>query len=214
MSVGAAVSAFAAVFPAELPDKTAIASVVLVTRYRRPFAVWVGAAAAFTIHVTVAVALGSFIGRLPQTPVQLVVAALFAIGAVVLYRESAKDEAHGVDATEEAKALGADEAVPTEAGVRTAPASAWTATAAAFGAVLLAEWGDLTQLATASLAARSDDPVAVGVGALLALWSVAAIAAVAGQALTRRVPTRLLHRLAAGIFAALAVWTLVEIAVA
>jgi putative Ca2+/H+ antiporter (TMEM165/GDT1 family) len=199
VSVGDAVQAFAAVFPAELPDKTMVASVVLVARFRRPAAVWVGAAAAFTVHVTVAVTLGSFVGRLPATPVQLVVAALFAVGAGVLLRESADDDELPV---------GGIDAEPGS-GVTT---GARTATVAAFGTVLLAEWGDLTQIATASLAARSDAPVAVGVGALAALWTVAAVAAVAGQALARRIPTRLLQRVAAAVFAGLAIWTLVELA--
>ena len=57
--------AFATVFPAELPDKTMIATIVLVARYRRPLWVWIGAVAAFTVHVTVAVAAGSAIGLLP-----------------------------------------------------------------------------------------------------------------------------------------------------
>jgi Ca2+/H+ antiporter, TMEM165/GDT1 family len=195
VSVAIALQAFAAVFPAELPDKTMFASVVMVTRYRKPLAVWVGAAAAFTIHVTVAVTLGSFLGRLPHTPVQIAVAALFAGGAVLLFRESTK-------APDPAAEVDGDTTVATDTG---------RVVGAAFGAVLLAEWGDLTQLATASLAARTDDPVGVGIGALAALWSVAAIAAVAGQALTRRMPTRLLHRLAAAVFAGLAVWTVIEI---
>jgi putative Ca2+/H+ antiporter (TMEM165/GDT1 family) len=203
VSVGTAVTAFATVFPAELPDKTMFASVVLVTRYRRPLAVWTGAAAAFTIHVTVAVTLGSFLGRLPKTPVQVVVAALFAGGSLLLLRESTRDpEPVGAGVDPNGDGTGASTAVTTSGG---------RVVLAAFLAVLLAEWGDLTQLATASLAARSNDPIGVGVGALLALWAVAAIAAVAGQALTRRIPTKLLHRLAAGIFAALAVWTVIEI---
>ncbi len=56
MAASDAARAFATVFLAELPDKTMIATVVLVTRYRRPGWVWLGAAAAFTVHVVVAVA--------------------------------------------------------------------------------------------------------------------------------------------------------------
>jgi putative Ca2+/H+ antiporter (TMEM165/GDT1 family) len=211
VSIATALQAFAVVFPAELPDKTMIASVVLVTKYRRPLAVWLGAAAAFTIHVTVAVTLGSFLGRLPKTPVELVVAALFAVGAVVLFRESTKDQDTGTD-TEGAPdgELTGTEPAAVAGRVGTTPARV---AATAFATVLLAEWGDLTQLATASLAARSNDPLGVGVGALVALWAVAAIAAVAGRALTRRVPTRLLHRVAAAVFAALAVWTLAGVLV-
>ena len=46
---------------------------------------------------------------------------------------------------------------------------AWTG----FAVILVAEFGDLTQIATATLAARYHDPLSVGVGAVLALWAVA-----------------------------------------
>jgi Ca2+/H+ antiporter, TMEM165/GDT1 family len=64
----------------------------------------------------------------------------------------------------------------------------------AFVVVFLAEWGDLTQILTASLAARFHAPVAVGLGAGLALWSVAALAVIAGRPL-RRLPAALVGRL-------------------
>ena len=57
----------------------------------------------------------------------------------------------------------------------------------AFVVIFLAEWGDLTQILTANLAAHYHDPLSVGVGALLALWAVAALAVVAGQSVLRLV---------------------------
>jgi len=186
-----ALQAFAAVFPAELPDKTMVATVVLTTRYRRPLAVWMGAAAAFAVHVVVAVTAGRLLTALPEVAVQLAVAALFATGAVLLWRE--------------------DDEIEVDDDVDAARSTFLAAVGGSFGVVLLAEWGDLTQLATAGLAARSDAPVLTGLGALAALWTVAAIAATAGAALARRIPVRLLRRIAAGIFAALAVVTLGEL---
>src|SRR5699024_6444473 len=73
MSLHALLQAFATVFPAELPDKSMVATIVLVTRYRRPALVWVGVVAAFGVHSVVAVAAGSVIGLLPETVVQVVV---------------------------------------------------------------------------------------------------------------------------------------------
>jgi Ca2+/H+ antiporter, TMEM165/GDT1 family len=70
--------------------------------------------------------------------------------------------------------------------------------------------GDLTQILTANLAARYRDPLSVGVGALLALWSVAALALTVGRGLVQRVPTRLVRRLTGVVLAVLAVATLVE----
>jgi len=81
---------------------------------------------------------------------------------------------------------------------------------ASFGVVFLGEWGDITQITTANLAARYRDPVSVGFGALLALWSVTALALTVGRGLVARVPTRLVRRLTGTILAVLAVVTLVE----
>ena len=187
-----ALAAFAAVFPAELPDKTMFATVVLSARFQRPWAVWTGATLAFAVQVAIAVAAGQLLSLLPDRPVRLAVAALFAVGAVVLWREGGDDD-------DEEVAAGPDAALP-----------AWKVVGTVFGVVFLAEWGDLTQLATASLAAATGDPFAVYIGALAALASVAAIATVAGRALLRVLPERTLRRIAAGIFAVLAVLALVE----
>ena len=80
-----ALTTFALVFPAELPDKTAIASLVLGTRYR-PSWVFAGVAAGFTVHAVVAVTAGSLLGLLPHRWLQGIVAGLFIVGAVVLRR--------------------------------------------------------------------------------------------------------------------------------
>ena len=196
MDLGATLAAFVAVFPAELPDKTMVATLVLVARYRHPFAVWVGAAAAFTVHVVVAVVAGGLLGLLPDAVVSIATAVLFAAGAVVLWRSAARSS-EGADGD-------GIEAEPV-------PASFREAALGSFGVVLVAEWGDLTQIATASLAASTGEPVAVAIGALLALWSVAALAVTAGRLLTERLPVATLQRVAAGVFAALAVLSLAEL---
>ena len=199
MSTADLFQAFGTVFPAELPDKTMIATIVLVTRYRRPGWVWVGAVGAFTVHVVVAVAAGSAIGLLPDVLVKLVVATLFAAGAVLLFRAARSAEA-------EAEAEGDIAATDV-----VASATPRATVLGSFGLVVLAEWGDLTQLATASLAADSDDPLATGIGALLALAAVAGIAATFGRQLVARVPIHKVNYIGATVFAGLAVWTLVEL---
>lgn len=193
MSIRSFLQAFATVFPAELPDKTMIATIILVTRYRRPFWVWLGAVGAFTIHVIVAVAAGSAIGLLPDTVVKLIVATLFAVGAVLLFR-AARDPDEEITDTE----------IVTGATVR-------AAVLGSFGLILLAEWGDLTQLATASLAAKSGYPVSTGVGALLALACVAGIAAAFGRQIVARFPIERINYVGAAVFATLAVWTVAEL---
>lgn len=187
---------FATIFVAELPDKTMVATVVLVTRYRRAFWVWVGATGAFAVHVTVAVAAGSAIALLPGTFVQAVVAALFAVGSVVLWRAARRAEAE--DPEEQAE----------EAAVA---ATARATVIGSFGLVVLAEWGDLTQLATASLAAKADSPLAVGLGAFLGLASVAALAAAFGRQLVERVALEKVNYAGSILFGLLAGWTLIEL---
>jgi putative Ca2+/H+ antiporter (TMEM165/GDT1 family) len=81
--------------------------------------------------------------------------------------------------------------------------------ATVFGIVFLAEWGDLTQIATASLATNGE-ALSVWVGASLAMITVAGIGAAAGQALLRVLPERLLHRIAAVIFGVLALVFLIS----
>jgi putative Ca2+/H+ antiporter (TMEM165/GDT1 family) len=193
MSLHALLQAFATVFPAELPDKTMVATIVLVARYRRPALVWAGATAAFTVHVVVAVAAGSAIGRLPDELVQAVVLVLFAVGSVLLVL-AARAEADVEDEIEHEPL-----------------ATPWATVVGSFGLIVLAEWGDLTQLATASLAARSGSPVATGVGALAALAAVAAIAAGFGRTLVHKVPLHKVNYLGAAVFGALALWTAIEL---
>ncbi|WP_103502871.1 MULTISPECIES: TMEM165/GDT1 family protein [Streptomyces] len=179
---------FGVVFLAELPDKTALAGLVLGTRYRASY-VFVGVAAAFAVHVALAIAAGSLLGLLPQRLLATIVGLLFLGGAFLLLRQ--KDEAED------------DVRKPADQ-------SFWKVAGSGFMLILIAEFGDLTQIMTANLAARYDNPVSVALGAVLALWAVAAIGILGGRALMRRVPLRLITRIAAAVMAVLGVWSLVE----
>jgi Ca2+/H+ antiporter, TMEM165/GDT1 family len=185
---------FVVIFPAELPDKSLFASLVLGTRFR-PLPVFCGVAAAFAVHVVIAVTVGGvLVALLPQRLVLFVAAALFAGGAALLL--------FGKEDAEKEGAAEASRAVSDRRLVHVALAS--------FGVVFVGEWGDITQITTANLAARYGDPVSVGIGAVLALWSVSALALTMGRGLAQRVPTRLVRRLTGGVLALLAVVTLVE----
>ena len=183
---------FVVIFPAELPDKSMFASLVLGTRFR-PLPVFCGVAAAFAVHVVIAVAIGAVFALLPERLVLFVVTALFAGGSALLLLGKEDDDPEVAEATR---------VVSDQHPVRVALAS--------FGVVFVGEWGDITQITTANLAARYGDPLSVGVGALLALWSVAALALTVGRRLVQRVPTRLVRRLTGVVLALLAVVTLVE----
>ncbi|MFH8494839.1 TMEM165/GDT1 family protein [Streptomyces coeruleorubidus] len=179
---------FGVVFLAELPDKTALAGLVLGTRYRASY-VFAGVAAAFALHVALAVAAGSVLTLLPQQIVQALTGVLFLGGAAVLLLKKGEDE-------EEVR--------------KPENQSFWKVSGAGFMLILVAEFGDLTQIMTANLAARYDDPLSVGLGAVLALWTVAGIGIVGGKALMKKVPLRLITQIAALVMLALGVWSLWE----
>ncbi|WP_327716831.1 TMEM165/GDT1 family protein [Streptomyces sp. NBC_00490] len=179
---------FGVVFLAELPDKTALAGLVLGTRYRASY-VFAGVAAAFALHVALAVAAGSVLTLLPQQLVHALTGVLFLGGAAVLLMK--KDEGE-----EEIR--------------RPENQSFWKVAGAGFMLILVAEFGDLTQIMTANLAARYDDPLSVGLGAVLALWAVAGLGIVGGKALMKRVPLRLITKVAALLMLGLGLWSLWE----
>ncbi|MFF1272772.1 TMEM165/GDT1 family protein [Streptomyces marokkonensis] len=179
---------FGVVFLAELPDKTALAGLVLGTRYRASY-VFAGVAAAFALHVALAVAAGSVLTLLPQQIVHALTGVLFLGGAAMLLLKKDEDE-------EEVR--------------KPENQSFWKVSGAGFMLILVAEFGDLTQIMTANLAARYDDPLSVGLGAVLALWSVAALGIVGGKALMKRVPLKLITQIAALLMLSLGVWSLWE----
>jgi Ca2+/H+ antiporter, TMEM165/GDT1 family len=86
----------------------------------------------------------------------------------------------------------------------------WAVTATSFGVILLAELGDLSDIVIANLAAKYHDPVPVGIGSVLALWSVVVLAIVGGKGLQRILPLRWIARLAALAMVVMAGLTLVE----
>ncbi|MEV5331612.1 TMEM165/GDT1 family protein [Streptomyces werraensis] len=179
---------FGVVFLAELPDKTALAGLVLGTRYRASY-VFAGVAAAFAVHVALAVAAGSVLTLLPQQLVHALTGVLFLAGAAMLLLKKDEDE-------EEIR--------------KPQDQSFWKVAGAGFMLILVAEFGDLTQIMTANLAARYDDPLSVGLGAVLALWAVAGLGIVGGKALMKRVPLKLITRIAALLMLGLGVWSLWE----
>ena len=96
MSLAVVATVFAVIFTAELPDKTALASLILGSRYR-PWWVYTGVAAAFAVHVGLAIAAGSLLGLLPHRPLEIIVAVLFALGAVLLLRGRHGDDDEHVE---------------------------------------------------------------------------------------------------------------------
>jgi Ca2+/H+ antiporter, TMEM165/GDT1 family len=193
LSLAVLATVFGLVFIAELPDKTAIASLVLGAKYRASW-VFTGVAAAFLLHVIIAVVAGSLIALLPHRLVEAIVGALFLIGAVMLWFRGAEEEEDDVAVADQ---IGANAGFARVATV-------------SFAVIFLAEFGDLTQILTANLAARYHAPLTVGLGATLGLWAVALFAILAGKTLLKVVPVTLIVRVAAVIMLGLAAYSLVN----
>jgi Ca2+/H+ antiporter, TMEM165/GDT1 family len=210
-------AAFGIVFLAELPDKTALASLVLGTRYRPAF-VFVGVAAAFAVQVLIAVSAGSVLSLAPRRVVEAIVAVLFLAGAVMMLRRGQQqpDGQHlsadtpvtpepvlGSGVTGDEGKQPSTTAVLTRSGSRRA--GFWKVSATSFGVLFIAEFGDLTQIAIANLAAKYHDPLAVAIGALLGLWAVGGMAVLGGRQLLRWIPLTWIARAAALVMTVLGV---------
>ncbi|MBV9022946.1 MAG: TMEM165/GDT1 family protein [Streptomycetaceae bacterium] len=181
---------FGVIFVAELPDKTALASLMLGARFRASY-VFCGIAAAFAVHVALAIAAGSLLLLLPHRWLQGLVGLLFLGGAAMILRHKEEKE-------DDEALRAADEQ------------SFWKVAGSGFMLILVAEFGDLTQIMTANLAARYHDPFSVGIGAVLALWAVAGIGIAGGRALMKRVPLPLITKIAAVVMVAMAGFSLYE----
>ena len=184
-----AVVTFLAIFFAELPDKTMFATLLLSTRFKRKLPVWIGVSSGYGLHVVIAVLLGSALSNLPERPIHLAIGVLFTVGGIITWRSGADD----------------DDDVRETATARTFMSIAWTAASV----IAVAEFADLTQLATAGFAARFSDPVGVGLGAFLALSSVSGCAVLLGSWLQRVVPLRLIQKVAAVLFLTIGIVTIV-----
>jgi putative Ca2+/H+ antiporter (TMEM165/GDT1 family) len=182
---------FGIVALAELPDTSSVAAVVLGSRFP-PRLVLLGAVAAHTVQTVLAVAAGSVVALLPRRPLEWALVVIFLVAAFLLLREDDDDD---------------DDDGPTLDG---SPGTRWRVVATSFGVVLLAELGDPTQIITATLAARYAEPLAVGIGAALALWVVSALAVYGGDRLRRVLPAQWLTRAAAAVLVVLAALTALD----
>ena len=190
----AALAAFLLIVPVELPDKTFVATLVLATRYR-PLPVWLGVTAAFGIQCLVAVVAGKLLTLLPERPVQFAAAALFAVGAVILFLGARKADAQEAETQRRYEERIADSR------------TGWRAFGASFLVLFAAEWGDLSQLLTASLVAAGRAPVPVFVGSWVALATVAGAGVLLGRVLLRRIRLSVIRYVGAAVCAILAVLT-------
>jgi putative Ca2+/H+ antiporter (TMEM165/GDT1 family) len=188
--LGIVLTVFAIIFVAELPDKTMIATLIMGSRFR-PVLVWLGATLAFGVHAALAVAVGQLLQLLPHRWIEAVTALLFAAGAAYLLLVPEK----------EAEERGEQEADAAPRGLRTVTL--------AFVVIFVGEFGDLTQILTANLAAKYHQPAAVFIGAFAGLATVAALGAFGGRALLRVLPLAVIRRAGGVLLAGFAIYSLV-----
>jgi putative Ca2+/H+ antiporter (TMEM165/GDT1 family) len=183
-------STFSLIFIAELPDKTAFATLLMATR-GKPLAIFLGVAGAFVIQSIIAVGFGSLIGTLPERWVHLGAGIMFIGFAVHTWFHHEEEEADTEIET------------PTISGRTKFLKAAWKA----FVVIFIAEWGDLTQLATASVAAHYHESLlTVFLAATLALWSVTALAVFVGHRVKHAIHPAILKKIGTLVFTLVGVY--------
>ncbi|MRD49544.1 TMEM165/GDT1 family protein [Caenimonas koreensis] len=170
---------------AEIGDKTQLLAFILAARFKKPLPIIAGIFAATIVNHGLAGALGAWITTALTPSVLRWVLGLSFIGMAVWTMIPDKIE------DDETK-------VATRFGV--------------FGATLvtffLAEMGDKTQIATVAMAAHYASPLVVVAGTTLGMLIADVPAVFIGDKLAKRIPMKLVHSIAAGIFAVLGIATL------
>jgi Ca2+/H+ antiporter, TMEM165/GDT1 family len=170
---------------AEIGDKTQLLAFILAARFKKPLPIIAGILTATIVNHALAGALGAWITATVSPAVLRWVLGVSFLGmaAWTLIPDEIEDEE-----TKLAKGLGI-----------------YGATVVTF---FLAEMGDKTQLATVALAAHYGQPVLVVIGTTLGMLLADVPAVLVGGKLSAKIPMRLVHAIAAAIFAALGLATL------
>ena len=173
---------------AEIGDKTQLLAFILAARFKKPLPIIAGILCATVVNHGLAGALGAWITSVLSPEVLRWVLGLSFIGMAVwtLIPDEIEEEE-----TKVAKHLGV------------------------FGATLitffLAEMGDKTQIATIAMAAHYANPVLVVMGTTLGMLIADVPAVFVGDKFGARIPMKLVHSIAAAIFAFMGLLTLFKI---
>ena len=184
-SLSASVSAFTLIALAEIGDKSQLVCMTLAARHRH-WPVLLGAVVAFSVLNALAVLFGAAVATwVPEPLMAGIVAVLFAVFGIQSLLSEADDESQEVEEK---------------------PGHGIFVTTLLL--LLVAEFGDKTQIAVAGLAGTMA-PLAVWLGASAALIMVSALGVWAGRTILQRLPLVWLHRLSGGVFlffAIIAAW--------
>lgn len=173
---------------AEMGDKTQLLAFILAARFKKPVPIILGILAATIINHGLAGALGAWITSLinPEVLRWILGASFIGMAIWTLIPDKIEEEE-----TQVAKHLGVF--------------------GATFITFFLAEMGDKTQIATIALAAHYAAPFAVVVGTTLGMLIADVPAVFVGNKFAAKIPMKLVHSIAAAIFAIMGVLTLVGI---
>ncbi len=170
---------------AEIGDKTQLMAFILAARFKKPVPIILGILCATIVNHGLAGALGAWITSVVTPDVLRWVLGASFIGMAVWTMIPDKIEE---EETQVAKRFGV------------------------FGATLvtffLAEMGDKTQIATIAMAAHYANPLLVVIGTTLGMLIADVPAVFVGDRLADKIPMKLVHSIAAAIFAALGIATL------
>ena len=172
---------------AEIGDKTQLLSFILAARFRRPWPIVLGILVATLANHALAGALGTWITALlgPQTLRWVLGISFLAMAVWIL--------------------------VPDEFDEKDAKLPRLGVFGATLVAFFLAEMGDKTQIATVALAAQYQAFVAVVAGTTLGMMIANVPAVVLGDRIAHKLPIKLVHGIAAAIFAVLGAATLLGV---
>jgi putative Ca2+/H+ antiporter (TMEM165/GDT1 family) len=170
---------------AEIGDKTQLLAMLLAARFKKPWPIVAGIIAATLLNHGLAGALGAWITGVlsPQVLRWVLGLSFLGMAAWTLIPDKIEEE---------------ESAIAGRLGVF----------GATFVTFFLAEMGDKTQIATVALAARFADPWLVVAGTTLGMLVADVPAVFIGDKLSARIPMKLVHGVAAAIFALLGVATL------
>jgi putative Ca2+/H+ antiporter (TMEM165/GDT1 family) len=172
---------------AEVGDKTQILSLMLAARFLRPVPIIFGILLATLANHAVAGLAGAFFGSLLRGPVMRWVLGLSFLSVAVwaLYPDRYERDNRGVS-----------------------PSGAFTTTLCAF---FIAEIGDKTQIATVGLAARFAQFYPVVIGTTLGMMLANIPAVLIGNRIASKLPVKAIRVIAAVVFAALGLLTIVNV---
>ena len=189
--IEALLAAFATILVAELADKTQLVTISQACRHSYAV-VLAGSSLALILVTALGVVGGTLLHEfLDPTVVGLLAGILFVVFAALLLHRWRRGSPQGDEPVEGGEG---------EAGEETCPEKPWRGFASTFGLVAVAEFGDKTQLAVIALSGRLGSPVAVFVGASIALVLVSALGVLGGRVLARRLSARSLELVAAALF--------------